>query len=678
MGTPPFATVLVANRGEVAVRIIRTLRSLGIRSVAVFSDADRRARHVLDADEAVHLGPTPAAESYLRIDRVLGAAAATGADAVHPGYGFLAEHAGFARACIDAGLVFVGPPAAAIAAMGDKIRARATVAAAGVPVVPGTAPGTASDAALVAAAGDVGFPLLVKPSAGGGGKGMRLVREPADLPGQLASARREARAAFGDDTLFLERFVTRPRHVEVQVLLDHHGGAVHLGERECSLQRRHQKIVEEAPSPLLDDEHRRSIGALALAAAGACGYANAGTVELIVSADDPGSLYFLEMNTRLQVEHPVTEAVWDVDLVALQLQVAAGHRLPFTQDELHPTGHAVEARVYAEDPAAGFLPSTGTVAAVREPAGPGIRVDSALRPGLEVGTAYDPMLAKVVAWGPDRPTALRRLDAALADAAVVGVGTNLGFLRALLGHPDVVAGRLDTGLVERELAGLTGEGVPEAAVVAAALHGLLVAGPVASPWDDRSGWRTGGAAWVPWRAVVEGAAVSARTRAHGHGTYEVALGDAAPVQVEAHVEGDVVWVDLEGRRHRGLVHEAGGATWVTTGGTTWAFRPPEPRQPGGPAAGERGELTSPMPGTVVAVGAAVGEQVAPGQPVVAVEAMKMEHTLAAPFPAVVEEVRVVVGDPVALGTVLAVLRPLGGAAGTGGGPGSRAEGHTGS
>ena len=431
-----FDAVLVANRGEIAVRIIRTLRALGLRSVAVYSDADAGARHVRAADLAIRLGPAPAAESYLNAGAILAAAAASGAQAVHPGYGFLSENAAFARACAAAGLVFIGPPPAAIEAMGDKITAKATVAAAGVPVVPGAGAAGLADTDLAAAVARIGFPVLIKPSAGGGGKGMRLVRAAGDLPAALEGARREARAAFGDDTLLAERYVERPRHIEIQVLADGHGHVIHLGERECSLQRRHQKIIEEAPSPLLDEPSRAAMGAAAVEAARSVGYVGAGTVEFIVSGDRPQEFWFLEMNTRLQVEHPVTELVTGWDLVELQVRVAAGEHLPVRQDQVRLTGHAIEARVYAEDPARGFLPTGGKVLALREPDLPHVRVDSGLAENMTVSSAYDPMLAKVIAHGADRGDALRRLDAALADTAVLGVTTNIAFLRALLSHPE--------------------------------------------------------------------------------------------------------------------------------------------------------------------------------------------------------------------------------------------------
>ncbi|GAA4420710.1 acetyl-CoA carboxylase biotin carboxylase subunit [Actinokineospora soli] len=503
-----FSSVLIANRGEIAVRVIATLRRMGIRSVAVYSDADAGARHVREADTAVRIGPAAARESYLNIDRVVAAALETGAQAVHPGYGFLAENAAFARACADAGLVFIGPPPAAIEAMGDKIRAKQTVMAAGVPVVPGRTEAGMTDDDLVDAAAEIGFPVLLKPSAGGGGKGMRLVTADADLRPAIESARREARGSFGDDTLLIERFVARPRHIEIQVLADAHGTAVHLGERECSLQRRHQKIIEEAPSPLLDAATRARMGAAAVDAARAVDYTGAGTVEFIVSADRPDEFFFMEMNTRLQVEHPVTELVTGLDLVEQQVRVAAGQPLAFGQDDVKLTGHAVEARVYAEDPTAGFLPTGGRVLDLRLPTADWARVDSGLAVGTVVGSDYDPMLAKVITWGDDRAQALDRLSLALADTAVLGVRTNVEFLRGLLADADVRAGRLDTQLVERGLAELTrAADVPDEVFAAAALDelpGLAPTGAVVDPWDVPSGWRLGRAASVPFRLTCGG------------------------------------------------------------------------------------------------------------------------------------------------------------------------------
>lgn len=497
-----FTTVLVANRAEIAVRVIRTLRQLGIRSVAVFSDADAEARHVREADTAVRIGPAAAAESYLRPERLIEAALRTGAQAVHPGYGFLAENAGFAAACADAGLVFIGPSADAISLMGDKIRAKETVQRAGVPVVPGSSGSGLTDTQLADAAREIGMPVLLKPSAGGGGKGMRLVREEALLGEEIAAARREARSSFGDDTLLVERWIDRPRHIEIQVLADGHGNVIHLGERECSLQRRHQKIIEEAPSVLLDEETRAAMGEAAVQAARSCGYSGAGTVEFIVPGSDPSSYYFMEMNTRLQVEHPVTELITGIDLVEWQLRVASGEQLPYEQKDITLTGHAIEARLCAEDPSRGFLPSGGTVLALREPQGDGVRTDSGLSEGTEVGSLYDPMLSKVIAYGPDRATALRRLRAALADTVTLGVPTNAGFLRRLLAHPAVVEGELDTGLVEREADGLVPDGVPEevyAAAAAVRLDGLLPASDDAwtDPFSVPSGWRMGGEPTAP-------------------------------------------------------------------------------------------------------------------------------------------------------------------------------------
>ena len=463
-----FRTVLVANRGEIAVRIIRACRELGVRAVAVYSDADAAAPHVALADEAVRLGPAPPAESYLNIARVIDAARATGAEAIHPGYGFLAEHAGFAAACRDAGIVFVGPPAEVIARLGDKAAARRLAEAAGVPAVPGYDEPGASDDAIRAAVARMGLPVLLKAAGGGGGKGMRVVRDAAELEVLLASARREAQGAFGDDRIIVERLLDRPRHIEVQVLADGRGDAVSLGERECSIQRRHQKIVEEAPSPAVDAALRERLGEAALAVARAAGYANAGTVEFLVDA--AGHFYFLEVNTRLQVEHPVTELVTGTDLVQAQLRLAAGEPLRTVVDAPAVRGHAVECRVYAEDPARGFTPSPGRILHLAEPSWPHVRVDSGMCAGQDIPTHYDPILAKVAAWGPDRASAVRRLRAALDDYAVLGPTTNLPFLRAIVAHPAFAAGDLSTAFLEEHFAGWRPPAPPpEAAVVAAIL-----------------------------------------------------------------------------------------------------------------------------------------------------------------------------------------------------------------
>ncbi|WP_037972782.1 acetyl/propionyl/methylcrotonyl-CoA carboxylase subunit alpha [Streptomyces sp. NRRL WC-3742] len=753
-----FDTVLVANRGEIALRVIRTLRRLGVRSVAVFSDADADAPHVREADVAVRLGPadrsdSSAAETYLRTDQILAAARRTGAQAVHPGYGFLAENPGFARACADAGLVFIGPPPGAVELMGDKINAKEAVRAAGVPVVPGSQATAPTDEQLVAAADEIGYPVLLKPSAGGGGKGMRLVRDRADLPTEIAAARRVARTAFGDDTLLLERWVDRPRHIEVQVLADAHGTTVHLGERECSLQRRHQKLIEEAPSVLLNAETRAAMGAAAVRAAESCGYTGAGTVEFIVPGIDPDSpastsaseegvrdFFFMEMNTRLQVEHPVTELAIAIgrdaarlDLVEWQLRIAAGEPLTFDQSDVSFLGHAIEARICAEDPERDFLPTGGRILTLDEPRGEGIRVDSGVAPGTVVTSAYDPMLAKVIAYGPDRPTALRRLRAALADTRLPGVTTNTGFLRRLLAHPDVVAGRLDTGLVEQtarqqpdllaspyspaNTAGTThpmdptdatdaasatdpansAQPAPAATTeppspahllyYAAALARHLDLTPAADPggWTDPfslpSGWRLGGApAWTTHRLRAPGqdpVAVSVRSITVGklaHATdnpagpaldVELRL-DAGPVhRARAARDGDRLHLTVDGLQTTfalavdtdpGLA--AGPVTWISVDGDAWPLHPFDPVGEGAAsAAAHHGALTAPMPGTVTVVKTTAGEAVRKGQPLLVLEAMKMEHVIAAPHDGVVTELRATAGATVAMEDLLVVVTP---------------------
>ncbi|MGY2084305.1 acetyl/propionyl/methylcrotonyl-CoA carboxylase subunit alpha [Blastococcus sp. SYSU DS0539] len=656
-----FSTVLVANRGEIAVRVIRTLRGMGIRSVAVYSDADAGALHTRLADVAVPIGPAPAAQSYLSIERVIEAAVGTGAEAIHPGYGFLSENVEFARACAAAGIVFIGPPVAAIEAMGDKIRAKQTVMAAGVPVVPGrTEPGM-TDAEVADAAVAVGFPVLLKPSAGGGGKGMRVVRGKDELPEAIAGARREARGSFGDDTLLVERYVGNSRHIEVQVLGDAHGNVIHLGERECSLQRRHQKVIEEAPSPLLDTSMRAAMGRAAVEAARAVGYTGAGTVEFIVDADRPRDFFFLEMNTRLQVEHPVTECVTGLDLVEQQVRIAAGQRLPIDQGDVSLDGHAIEARLYAEDPARGFLPQAGTVLGLVEPSGPGVRLDSSLAVGSVVGTDYDPMLAKVIAWGPDRETARARLVGALGQTAVLGVATNAAFLRALLTDADVVAGTLDTGLIERRGDELTAVEEPAAHVYAAAALALLVeaepAGPVVDRWAVPDGWRLGEPAWTVRRLQLPGAdPVTVRVRGRSTDA-EVAVGDAAPSPARAVRDGDRLTVTYDGSTSSyALVHD-GGTVWLAADGHVTALREHERLSAAAGSAAGDGVVTSPMPGTVTVVQAAVGDEVAAGTPLLVVEAMKMEHVLTAPVAGTVTELGVTAGQTVALDERLALVTP---------------------
>jgi acetyl-CoA/propionyl-CoA carboxylase biotin carboxyl carrier protein len=656
-----FDTVLVANRGEIAVRVIRTLRAMGIRSVAVHSEADAGALHTRLADVAVPIGPAPAAQSYLSIERIIEAAARTGAQAIHPGYGFLSENVDFARACEKAGVVFIGPPVAAIEAMADKIRAKQTVMAAGVPVVPGRTEPDMDDAAVADAAVAVGFPVLLKPSAGGGGKGMRVVRSEAELPEAIAGARREARSSFGDDTLLVERYVGNSRHIEVQVLGDAHGNVIHLGERECSLQRRHQKVIEEAPSPLLDTASRASMGRAAVDAAKAVGYTGAGTVEFIVDADRPRDFFFLEMNTRLQVEHPVTECITGLDLVEQQVRIAAGERLPIEQHDVALDGHAIEARLYAEDPSRGFLPQAGTVLGLVEPSGPGIRVDSSLAVGTVVGSDYDPMLAKVIAWAPTRETARARLVGALGHTAVLGVTTNAAFLRALLSDPDVVAGKLDTGLIERRGDELTLPEPPPPHVYAAAALALLIetepAGPVIDRWDVPDGWRLGEPAWTVRRLQAAGGEpVEVRLRGRSSAA-EVRVGDGGPVPARALRDGDRITVSLDGlTASYFLVHE-GGTVWLAADGRVTALREQERLSSSAGAVTGNGVVTSPMPGTVTVVQVSVGDEVTAGTPLLVVEAMKMEHVLTAPVAGTVTELGVTAGQSVRLDERVALVTP---------------------
>ncbi|UOY03438.1 acetyl/propionyl/methylcrotonyl-CoA carboxylase subunit alpha [Blastococcus sp. PRF04-17] len=656
-----FETVLVANRGEIAVRVIGTLRAMGIRSVAVHSDADAGALHTRVADVAVPIGPAAAAQSYLNIERVLEAAARTGAQAIHPGYGFLSENVEFARACEKAGIVFVGPPVAAIEAMGDKIRAKRTVMAAGVPVVPGRSDPGMDDAAVAAAAVAVGFPVLLKPSAGGGGKGMRVVRDEDELFGAIASARREALGSFGDDTLLVERYVGNSRHIEVQVLGDAAGNVIHLGERECSLQRRHQKVIEEAPSPLLDTSMRASMGRAAVEAARAVGYTGAGTVEFIVDADRPRDFFFLEMNTRLQVEHPVTEMVTGLDLVEQQVRIAAGERLPLDQSDISLDGHAIEARLYAEDPSRGFLPQAGTVLGLVEPSGPGVRFDSSLTVGGVVGTDYDPMLAKVIAWAPDRDTARARLVGALGHTAVLGVTTNAAFLRSLLTDPDVVAGRLDTGLIERRGEALTLPEPPPPHVYAAAALALLIeaepTGPVVDRWDVPDGWRLGEPAWTVRRLQATGGDV-VEVRLRGRSTAaEVRVADGEPVAARAVRIGDRLSVTLDGLTMSYFLQHEAGTVWLAADGRVTALREQERLTAHSEGSAAGGVVTSPMPGTVTVVQAAVGDEVEAGTPLLVVEAMKMEHVLTAPVAGTVAELGVTAGQTVGLDERVALVTP---------------------
>ncbi|WP_419818736.1 biotin carboxylase N-terminal domain-containing protein [Glaciibacter flavus] len=640
---PLFDTVLIANRGEIAVRVIRTLRALGIRSVAVYSDADADAVHTRLADVAVRIGPADARASYLDIDAVLDAARATGAQAIHPGYGFLSENAAFGHACAEAGIVFIGPDEYALAVMGDKIRAKLHVAESGVPVVPGVSDPTLDDAGLIAAAEGVGYPLLIKPSAGGGGKGMQLVRSSDELADGIATARRVAASSFGDDTLLLERFIEEPRHIEVQVLADAHGGVIHLGERECSLQRRHQKVIEEAPSPLLDAATRERIGRAACDAARSVDYRGAGTVEFLVSARDPETFFFIEMNTRLQVEHPVTEAVTGTDIVAEQLRIAAGLPLSLTQGDLRMTGHAIEARVYAESPERGFLPSTGRILAYREPAG--VRVDSGIDVDSVVSANYDPMLAKVIAFGADRAEAVDRLDAALAETVVLGIDTNIAFLRSLLADDDVRAGRLDTELIDRLPA--PEPAVPDdvlLAVVAEAVAATDVEAPgrAAPLWRERSGWRIG--ADRPRSVTLEFETPEGRATRD-----DPADRGSASALLDQRVtivrDGASVWVHANGASFQLAVLDR--AARLTR--SLAAVR----RETGGVAP----EVRSPMPGTVVAVHVADGDHVEEGAPIASIEAMKMEHRVTAPTVGIVH-LGVRVGGLVSRDQLIASVTPI--------------------
>ncbi|GAA2057956.1 acetyl-CoA carboxylase biotin carboxylase subunit [Williamsia deligens] len=658
-GNRSIDCVLVANRGEIAVRVMRTLRAMNIRSVAVFSDADADAPHVHAADDAVRVGPAPARESYLDVAAVLAAAKATGADAIHPGYGFLSENAAFAHACADAGIVFIGPPAEAIRVMGDKITAKATVTGHGVPVVPGISRPGLTDDDLLSAAPEIGFPVLVKPSAGGGGKGMRVVAAIDDLPAALAGARREAAASFGDDALFLERFVHRPRHIEVQVLADGQGGVVHLGERECSLQRRHQKVIEEAPSPLLDEATRARIGEAACATARSVDYSGAGTVEFIVSADAPDEFFFMEMNTRLQVEHPVTEMVTGIDLVEWQIRVARGERLTIAQSDITMTGHAVEARVYAEDPAAGFVPTGGTVARALVADGPGIRVDTGIADGTVVGGHYDPMLAKVIAHAPDRTAALARLDRALADTAVVGVGTNIDFLRYLLSDSEVQAGRLDTALLDTIAADYAPTPAPDDVVAAVAAVEVARRWAAADDdlWSRPDGWRSGSSS-APHRITLGVEDSETVVEVTGPPTGMQVVIDATPHpttvgRLDSTGITTTAQVTVDGRRRSYVLTTTPDRWWVARSGGCWEVRRVDAeRAEAGSTVGGDTDVRSPMPGSVIALPVETGSTVTAGTVVAVVEAMKMEHSLTAAVDGVVD-VTVAVGDQVKVGDVLA-------------------------
>jgi 3-methylcrotonyl-CoA carboxylase alpha subunit len=648
--------LLIANRGEIACRVIRTCRRLGVHAIAVYSEADRDARHVRMADEAVGIGPAPARESYLDMAAVLAAAQSTRADAIHPGYGFLSENAAFADACAAAGIVFVGPPAPAIRAMGLKHEAKAIVEAAGVPVVPGYMGDEQSASRFATEAERIGFPLLVKAVAGGGGKGMRVVRSAVELAEAVAGARGEAENAFGDGRLMLERFLERPRHIEVQVFGDRHGGCLHLFERECSVQRRYQKIIEESPSPFIDAATRDAMTSAAVRAAQAVGYVNAGTIEFIVGAD--GRFYFMEMNTRLQVEHPVTEQVTGLDLVEWQLVIAAGGRLPLAQAEIRQRGHAIEARLYSEDPRRGFLPSVGRIDRfARPPDDDGWRVDSGVEDGDSISVHYDPMIAKVIASGRDRAEALATLRHRLDRTAIFGVANNLPLLRAIAAHPQFAAGDVDTGFVDRELASLTAERrpSPEALLLAAAIADDTDAGPDAvSPWALGDAWRAGG---TTWRSIglrtpaflrlrmsrsrdmirIEGDSLrlSGSVTADGADRYRVDAGDGAHMLERIRA----------GNRLQIIGDHADEITLVPP----WPFERSVEDSDAHPS--------SPLPGRVVDVRVQAGDAVARGDVLAIVEGMKMQHAIRAGRAGRVESVLARKGELVDAETVLFDIAP---------------------
>ncbi|ASN19621.1 ATP-binding protein [Arthrobacter sp. YN] len=665
-----FSAVLVANRGEIACRVIRTLKEMGIRSVAVYSDADKDARHVALADTAVAIGGTAPAESYLKIDAVIDACRRTGAEAVHPGYGFLSENVEFAKALDAAGITFIGPGINAIDVMGDKIRSKNHVMTYGVPCVPGIAQPGLSDQELIDAAAAVGFPLLIKPSAGGGGKGMHVVERAEDMASTLVTARRVAASAFGDDTLFLERLISTPRHIEVQVLADNHGNVIHLGERECSLQRRHQKVIEEAPSALFESlpdgaEQRARIGEAACNAARSVNYSGAGTVEFLVSDEHPDEFFFMEMNTRLQVEHPVTEMVTGIDLVEWQVRIAAGEVLTVAQSDVVLRGHAVEARVYAEVPERNFMPSMGRIVALAEH-GPSdatvsghqtvqanVRIDSAMRHNLEITGDYDPMLAKVIAWGEDRTAALDTLDAALGRYTLLGVDTNVEYLRLLINDSEVRAGQLDTGLIERKLPSMSFRHAGSDELIAAALTLWLErtgSAPAGDAWASPDSWRVG--ARGAWTATlgIPGGNVATVSVTEEDGTVMASIDGGQPVNVrvaDRSVDGIVLEFDgglvtyavgVDPRGQNG-VSEQGSVRDIHIGTDGWSCRLEVlnraerlRRMLAGIQRDEGAadpEVRSPMPGTVVSVSVSDGETVEEGRVLLAVEAMKMEHHLVA-------------------------------------------------
>jgi 3-methylcrotonyl-CoA carboxylase alpha subunit len=660
-----FKKILIANRGEIACRVAATARRMGVRTVAVYSDADAQARHVRACDEAVHVGGSAPRESYLQWQRIIAAAQATGAQAVHPGYGFLSENEDFAHACAAAGIVFIGPPASAIAAMGSKSAAKTLMEAAGVPLVPGYH-GRDNDPALLAREAErIGYPVLIKASAGGGGKGMRRVDRAEDFSAALASCQREAQASFGDAHVLVERYVLRPRHIEIQVFGDTQGNVIHLGERDCSVQRRHQKVLEESPAPGLSAARRAELGAAAVAAAKAVGYVGAGTVEFVAEELDDGDIraYFMEMNTRLQVEHPVTEAVTGLDLVEWQLRIAAGQPLPMQQADLRLHGHAIEARICAENPDANFLPATGTLQVARWPQHLAFtrsealpRVDSGFGEGDAVSPFYDSMIAKLIVWGADRAQALARLDAALRDTHLMGLHTNVAFLRRVVATTAFSTANLDTALIERERAALfdTAPLAPELAAAGVAAHILAAEAQAedADPWSRRDGWRLHGGAQRRLSLELEGQPLPVALHRQHQGGVQLALGAGAeqrawPLQAQP-LGGDRFDASLGGARHTLAVYRRGEryAVFAQQGSALLAEH--DPIAHAGEGAAE-GRLTAPMPGKVVSFLVAAGDSVSKGQALAVMEAMKMEHTLHAPRDGVVDALLYAVGDQVAEG-----------------------------
>jgi len=631
-----FKKILIANRGEIACRVLHTCKRLGIKTVAVYSDPDRHALHVQLADEAVHIGPARAAESYLDAARILKAAKDSGAEAVHPGYGFLSENEDFAKACVQAGIVFIGPTPEALSLMGSKSAAKSLMVKAEVPVTPGYHGNDQSLAKLETEAKRVGYPLLIKAVAGGGGKGMRIVRGAGEFKEALDGARREAKAAFGDDQVLIEKYLERPRHIEFQVFGDGHGNVVHLYERECSLQRRFQKVLEETPSPFLDAAMRKQMGEAAVAAARAVKYVNAGTIEFIVDADR--SFYFMEMNTRLQVEHPITEETTGVDLVEWQLKVAAGGKLPLTQDQIAQRGHAIEVRLYAENTDKGFLPATGRIDALHFPPSEAVRVDTGVRSGDDISIHYDPMIAKLTVRAKDRTQAVAELNQALARTAVFGLVTNLPLLRGIARHPDFVAGRFDTGFIERELKTLLTRPTLSAPALAAAAASALSGLDASGPWQG-DGWRLGGTRGLHYMARESSGAEHALTVSGSVEAFTLGF-DGKEHAIRARHLGSQGWtVTADGRAHAAEVFGNGSDVQVALDGVAYNFNLASPYAPKtGRVTDEAAHPLSPMPGRVVAVRVKAGDRVEPGQALMVLEGMKMEYTVKATVAGIIEKV----------------------------------------